>query len=570
MATRRPRTFRRIATGLACLAIGCAVGAHAVGPRTAGAEDAPAPAAPTTPPPAAAPTERPRKGDEAAAAWFAAPVGELTIELEEADAKALRDAPRTWVPCRLREGKDVVHERVGVKLKGAAGSFRPLDEQPSFTLSFDRFRDGPRFHGLEKLHLNASVQDDTRLHEALCADLCEAAGVPAPRVTHARVRLGARDLGLYVVKEGVDKRFLARHFDPSNGNLYDGGFCTDVDGELEKDGGKGPDDRRDLAALVAACRTPDLTARPARLVEVLDVEAFLTFVALERMLGHWDGYATNRNNYRLYVRPSGVAVFLPHGLDQVFQDPEASVLDPCVGLVADAVLAVPTLRARYRARLVAMLPLFDADASLLPRLRARLARIAPAVSALGPEAAAAHAERVADLEARLVARAASLRAQVRRPDPPGLEFDAKGRAFVPGFRVEVGEGEPVLAQEDRAGRRAYGIRASGATTVASWRRRVVLPQGRYTFEGVVATRNVTPRKDAEGTGAGLRLSGGVRRGGASGSSGWKPVRLEFEVLEALASVELVAELRATSGEAWFAVDAFRLVRRDPPKPDAPK
>jgi hypothetical protein len=381
-------------------------------------------------------------------------------------------------------------------------------------------------------------------------------------VTHARVRLGTRDLGLYVVKEGVDKRFLARHFDPANGNLYDGGFCTDVDGELEKDAGKGPDDRRDLAALVAACQEPDLTLRPARLEAVLDVDAFLTFVALERMLGHWDGYATNRNNYRVYVRPPGVAVFLPHGLDQVFQDPEASVLDPCVGLVADAVLAVPAFRARYRTRLVELLPRFDAETSLLPRMRARLARIAPAVSALGAEAAAAHAERVTDLEARLVARAACLREQVKRPDPQGVEFDAKGRAFVAGFRPQVDEGEATLEQEDRAGRRAYGLRAEkGVPVVASWRRRVVLPKGRYTLEGALTVKNVTPRRDAEGTGAGLRLSGGVRKGGASGSAPWKPVAAEFEVLEALGVVELVAELRATSGEAWYAVDAFRLVRR---------
>ncbi|MBL9087001.1 MAG: CotH kinase family protein [Planctomycetia bacterium] len=555
MATRRPRTSRRLAPGLACLAIGAALVARGAPSRTARAADAPAP------PPAAAPTEMRSKGDEAAAAWFAGPVGELSIELEPVDAAALRASPRTYVACRLREGADA-HERVAVKLKGAAGSFRPLDEQPSFTLAFEHFRDGPRFHGLGKLHLNASVQDDTRLHEALCADLCDAAGVPAPRVTHARVRLDGRDLGLYVVKEGVDKRFLARHFDPANGNLYDGGFCTDVDGELEKDAGKGPDDRRDLAALVAACQEPDLTLRPARLEAVLDVEAFLGFVALERMLGHWDGYATNRNNYRLYLRPPGVAVFLPHGMDQVFQDPEASVLDPCVGLVADAVLAVPAFRARYRARLAALLPLFDAERSLLPRLRARLARLAPAVTALGPDAAAAHAERVADLEARLVARAASLREQVKRPDPQGLEFDAKGRAFVAGFTPRVDEGEATLEQEDRAGRRAYGLRvAPGASVVASWRRRVVLPKGRYTLEGALALRNVTPRRDAEGSGAGLRLSGGVRKGGASGSAPWKAATLDFEVLEALASVELVAELRATSGEAWWAVDAFRLVRR---------
>ncbi len=90
------------------------------------------------------------------------------------------------------------------------------------------------------------MQDDSYLHEGLCSELFTAAGLVAPRVTHARVLLNGRDLGLYVLKEGVDKRFLARHFPKAKGNLYDGGFCQDVDEELQKDEGKGVDDRSDL------------------------------------------------------------------------------------------------------------------------------------------------------------------------------------------------------------------------------------------------------------------------------------------------------------------------------------
>jgi len=46
---------------------------------------------------------------------------------------------------------------------------------------------------------------------------------------------------------------------------------------------------------------------------------------MEIMLAHWDGYAQNRNNYRVFHDfDSGRLVFLPHGLDQMF------------GVVADA------------------------------------------------------------------------------------------------------------------------------------------------------------------------------------------------------------------------------------------
>jgi len=534
------------------LALACIVGSGL--PRSA-ADDGRAPA----------PAPAPAPADPSDAFFRTTAIPTLRIELAPAALERLRTQPRAYVPCRLREGTGTVYEDVAVKLKGGAGSFRPVDETPAFTLNLDKFHEGQRFHGMEKLHLDNSVQDDTRLDEALCADLFAAAGLAAPRVTHARVTLGDRDLGVYVLKEGVDRLFLARHFEKANGNLYDGGACQDVDADLEKDGGKGPDDRRDLKALVEACAEPDLVARARRLPLVLDIEAFLTFTALERMTCHWDGYSMNTNNYRLYfVPPAGRAIFLPHGMDQMFGEPEASVLDEPVGLVARAVLEVPEWRRGYRARLVSLLPLFDAEKSLLPRARAIDLHLAAAIRSLGPEALTAHVEVVRDLEQRLVARDKSLREQVGRPDPPALEFDAKRQAFVPGWSPVVEDGEPTLEQVDHAGRRAFAIVVPKAgTCVAAWRRGVTLARGRYTLKGNVAVQGVTPRKDAPSVGARLRISGDERGTSLSGSTPWRVVAFDFEVTETLRHVELVAELRAGKGQAYFEVESLRLFRRDP-------
>lgn len=512
---------------------------------------------------------------ERAAAWASAAYFEaggvptLTLEVAPEDVARLRVEPRTYVPATLVEDLPGAaagrrYPGVGVKLKGGAGSFRGVDDRPALTVDLDRFLPGQRFHGLARVHLNNSVQDETWVHEALCADLFTAAGVPTPRVGHARVRWNARALGLYVLKEGVDAPFVARRFPSAGGNLYDGGFCQDVDAELEKDGGHGPDDRRDLAALVAACREPDLALKAERLAAALDVDAFLTFTALERMTCHWDGYSTNRNNYRLYVRPTdGRVVFLPHGMDQTFGDPGASVLDPPSALVAEAVLSVPDFRTRYRARLVSLLPLFDADASLLPRERRIAARLLPVVEASGPAAARAWNERRRDLEERLRARDADLRRQVLLPDPPAVAFDARGEASVSGWEPRPDAGEPRLEQEEHAGRRALAIAATHQPVAASWRRRLVLPRGRYTLRADVAVKGVAARRDPQGSGAGLRISGAVRGEGLSGTAGWKSVGYDFEVEEGLRQVELVAELRADRGHAWFDVASLRLVRHAP-------
>ena len=512
--------------------------------------------------PSSGPLPAPASEDPADAFFRLGAIPTLALEIAKEDVLKLKDAPRDYVACRVRESGQTTSDVVlAIRLKGGAGSFRPIDEKPAFTVNVDRFRDQQLFHGLAKFHLNNSVQDDSYLNEAIGAELSAAAGLAAPRVTHARVSLNGRDLGLYVLKEGVDKRFLARRFAKPKGNLYDGGFCADVDTELERDTGRGPEDRSDLKALVAACLESDLVARERRVEAVLDLDRFLSFTALERMTGHWDGYSTNCNNYRLYFDSTG-AVFLPHGMDQLFQDPEASILDAPISIVATSVLEVPAWRRRYRERLVSLLPLFDAKASLLPRVRRLAERLKPVLLAMGAEAATAHADRVRELEERLVAREASLRAQVRRDDPPALEFDRKGRAFVVGWRPIVEEGEPALEQADHAGRRALGIVVGkDGVCVASWRRGVVLARGRYVLEANVTVKGVTPRLDAEGSGAGFRVSRSERKGGLSGSATWSRTAYEFEVTDVLRHVELVAELRATKGQVWFEVESMRLVRK---------
>src|ERR1043165_2116213 len=71
-------------------------------------------------------------------------------------------ADRSNVLATVREG-DAVYRNVTVHLKGGAGSFRSLDQKPAFTLNFDKFEEGQRFHGLKKIHLNNSVQDQSYL-----------------------------------------------------------------------------------------------------------------------------------------------------------------------------------------------------------------------------------------------------------------------------------------------------------------------------------------------------------------------------------------------------------------------
>ncbi len=499
-------------------------------------------------------------------------IPELKIEVPEGELKQLRENSKAYVRCTIRQNGDVVYKSVGIKLKGAAGSFREIDDRPALTLNMDKFAKGKHkkqsFHGLDKFHLNNSVQDESYLNELICSELCRAAGVATPRVSHARVWLNERDLGLYVLKEGFDKKFLKRHFADPNGNLYDGGFLQDIDVDLEKDSGDGDNDRSDLHALKAACEEPEPEKRWPLIEARLDVDKFLSFVALEMMTCHWDGYSFNKNNYRIYFDPANhKAYFLPHGMDQMFGDPGASVLDHPGTIVAAAVMQNPEWRAKYRERLRELLPLFAPADKLVARVDAVQPRLRPLLEALNAEQAQGHDDRIRELKERLSARAESLKEQVESSDPTPPEFDENNTMHLADW-YGASECEDAMHEEvDVPGeppRKAYLIKCGpSGRCVASWRRKVLLAKGRYEFDVEAKTADVEGIEDDRGPAVGIRISGAVRTDSLAGSSDWTPLKFEFDVLEDVREVELVAELKSTKGQVWFDRETMKLKRLMP-------
>lgn len=500
-------------------------------------------------------------------------IPEIRIELKKSQETKLREDLRRYVKCTVVETlpnpdapdspTESTYTEVAIKVKGAAGSSRELDDKPAFTLNMNKHVKEQTFHGMDKLHLNNSVQDESYLCEWICADIARDAKVPATRVSHARVWLNGRDLGLYVLKEGFDTPFLTRHFDDATGNLYDGGFLQDVDVDLEKDSGKGPDDHNDLHTLKAACEEPDAALRWPAIEKNLDVDAFLSFMAFELMTCHWDGYTPNKNNYRIYFdSKDGRARFLPHGMDQMFQDPGFPILEFPPTIVSSAVMHNPEWRKRYKARIVELLPLFEAK-RLLERLDTVIARLRPIVNSLGDDFANAHADRVRELKERITAREPTLRELLENGDPMPIEFDESNQVEIADWYGAQETGDTLLEEVDPETDRRYSIQVGESNDcVASWRRRVLLAQGRYRIEARLKTEGVEPRTDDQGTGAGVRISGGRRDNKIIGNSDWQTVSYDFEVTDVVRDVELVAELRATKGRMWLKPTA-RLVRIAP-------
>jgi spore coat protein CotH len=305
----------------------------------------------------------------------------LRIEISAEDQDLLRRHPKKYVRATVHEGEKVYRD-VGVHLKGSKlGSFRPLEEKPSFTLNFDKFVDGQSFHGMDKVYLNNSVEDPTYVNEDVGGMMFRAAGVPAPRTAHARVELNQAAKGVYVLKEGFDRAWLKHWFQQSRGNLYEGGAREDITTPLEKDVGDKSPGREDLEALAKAAQESDPAKRWASLSKTLDIERFVTFAAMEVILWHWDGYCMNVNNYRLYGDPgSGKMVFIPHGMDVLFEEPEGPVVPKWQGLVAQGVMSTPEGKRAYQDKLRALIEKVFRLEDIEARIAVLEKRLQPALS----------------------------------------------------------------------------------------------------------------------------------------------------------------------------------------------
>lgn len=284
------------------------------------------------------------------------PLPLFKIEVAKERMEQLKAEPRKHVRATVQVGNKI-YKDVGVHLKGAAGSFRELDDCPAWTLEFNKFESRQLFHGLDRIHLNNSVQDPRYMTEILVSRMMLAAGVPTARATHALVKFNDEPTRLVVLKEGYNDVFLRRHFGSTQGNLYDGGFLKELDGDLKRSHGhRDVTDGSDLKAAAAAARESDLAERLARLDKLVDLDRFMKMIAIEVLTWHWDGYAMHKNNYRIYHDlKTGKLVFMPHGMDQMWSEPKGPIQPKFEGLIARRLMQTTEGKERYRKSLSEML-----------------------------------------------------------------------------------------------------------------------------------------------------------------------------------------------------------------------
>jgi hypothetical protein len=122
----------------------------------------------------------------------------------------------------------------------------------------------------------------------------------------------------------------------------------------------------------------------ARVEALVDLDAFLKMWAVESLIGHWDSYSGNRNNFYLYVHPTTRKLhFIPWGADSVFEDPgplqfkKVPKSFKAEGVLARRLWELPEIQERYRAVMRQLLAGPWNESRLLEELRTRQAVLQP-------------------------------------------------------------------------------------------------------------------------------------------------------------------------------------------------
>jgi spore coat protein CotH len=259
---------------------------------------------------------------------------EASLDLDPSAWQALRDNYRSNQYYAADFAVDGVAVRqVGIRSRGDGSR---SEEKPGLKIEFDKYVPGQEYYGYKSLVVDNLTQDPSMLRERVSFLVFEAMGIPAPHNAHARLTVNGTYWGLFALVEPVSKPFLETRLGEKGGTLFDYEWSFTYDfswlgpdpdayvplpfePETNEDH---PDVATGLVAFVQAINDePDATFQAAMAAR-LDVDRFLTYVAVENALAESDGMAGDfgLNNFYLYEYDAkNRFTFIPWDKDNTFR-----------------------------------------------------------------------------------------------------------------------------------------------------------------------------------------------------------------------------------------------------------
>jgi spore coat protein CotH len=236
---------------------------------------------------------------------------DLEDEWEEGDDEDLDKHP-----LKAFTYEEIEINNASIRLRGNASHW-PDQGKMQFEVEFNTFDKKGRFMGLRQVLFDAAAYNKSFLRDRLALSILRDAGVPAPCANNARLVVNGEYYGLFTSIEKVDKEFLERHFEDSDGNLYKRGGGDDWTKKTNDE----DDDTDDIEKLEDAKNLSEL-------LKVLNLEQAILEWAGEAVIPNRDGlWAGGLNGYTYNDPKTGLFHMIPWDLDDSFTRLEPDV-DP--------------------------------------------------------------------------------------------------------------------------------------------------------------------------------------------------------------------------------------------------
>ena len=265
----------------------------------------------------------------------------------------------------MQKGDGIVYHRdsVGLRPRGNTSRRRPEGNtgephnptdpdwhHAHFGIRFTEYASGKRFFGMDRIVLKFFNSDPAYCREVYCYDLFRRFGVwSAPRASYCRLYIDIEGdsqpayFGVYEMIEGVRKGYLddrqrTGHLPDTEGNLWKAAYNTQGPADLfNTDRSRmGVADEENAYAYSLKTNKTNLYAAQNQLVdfingmmplpsgseqlkawltEHIDIDLFLRQLAVNVMVGMWDDYWVNGNNYYFYFDSRNRFYFIPYDYD---------------------------------------------------------------------------------------------------------------------------------------------------------------------------------------------------------------------------------------------------------------
>lgn len=269
-------------------------------------------------------------------------VHRVDIQVEDWEAFLASAPEEEYIPATVEIDGEAFRQ-VGLRAKGN-NSLRLTAEyglsRYSLKLEFDHYTDGS-YHGLDKLSLDASFQDNSYLKTWLVFDIMEFLGVPTPLHSFVWVTVNGQPWGLFLAVEEPEEAFARRNFGANHGQLYKPDYRSLAEENADVHLRYTTDEPEDYPGIFENAKLESSAADRQRLVDSLkilnsgedletavDVEQVLRYFVGQVFVMNWDSYLGHTGHNYLLYEEEGKLSMLPWDYNLAFGTYALGMTDP--------------------------------------------------------------------------------------------------------------------------------------------------------------------------------------------------------------------------------------------------